>query len=78
MAFRLVNASFDAQAQRAYVELRDTDEDGEEIVATVTFSFRTFMPLPIRHIQKESCAKPDEFCSRQPKVCSGDRSWATW
>jgi hypothetical protein len=57
MAFRLVDASFDAQAQRAYVELRDTDEDGEEIVATVTFSFRTFMPLPIRHIQKEIVRK---------------------
>jgi hypothetical protein len=37
--------------------LRDTDEDGEEIVATVTFSFRTFMPLPIRHIQKEIVRK---------------------
>jgi len=57
MAFKLVDASFDAQAQRAYVELRDTDEDGEEMVASVTFSFRTFMPLPIRQIQKEIVRK---------------------
>ena len=39
MAFNLVDASYDAQAQRAYVLLRDTDEDGEEMVVSLTFSF---------------------------------------
>jgi hypothetical protein len=53
MAFNLVDASYDAQAQRAYVLLRDTDEDGEEMVVSLTFSYRTFMPLPFRQIQKE-------------------------
>ena len=57
MAFNLVDASYDAQAQRAYVLLRDTDEEGEEMVVSLTFSYRTFMPLPFRQIQKEIVRK---------------------
>ena len=57
MAFNLVDASYDAQAQRAYVPLRDNDADGEEMVVSLTFSYRTFMPLPFRQIQKEIARK---------------------
>jgi hypothetical protein len=57
MAFAVVDASYDAQAQRAYVLLRDTDEDGEELVVSATFSFRIFMPLPFGQIQKEIVRK---------------------
>jgi len=69
MAFNLVDASYDAQAQRAYVLLRDTDEDGEEMVVSLTFSYRTFMPLPFRH--RKSCTKPARFCSRRRRTSSG-------
>ena len=57
MAFNLVDASYDAEGRRAYVLLRDTDEDGETMVVNVTFSYRTFMPLPFRQIQKEIVRK---------------------
>lgn len=33
MAFRLVQAKYDRETERAYVELRDDDEDGGEILA---------------------------------------------
>ena len=57
MAFTLVDASYDAEARRAYVLLRDTDEDGEEMVVSVTFAYWTFMPLPFGQIQKEIARK---------------------
>jgi hypothetical protein len=40
MAFRLVHAKYANETERAYVELRDVDDDGEAI-ATAIFSFRT-------------------------------------
>jgi hypothetical protein len=40
MAFRLVHARYDHETERAYVELRDADADGGEILAIAIFSFR--------------------------------------
>ena len=67
MAFNLVDASYDAQAQRAYVLLRDTDEDGEEMVVSLTFSYRTFMPLPFKRIQKEIVRKAGKILLQAAK-----------
>jgi hypothetical protein len=33
MAFKLVHAKYDRESERAYVELRDEDDDGGEILA---------------------------------------------
>ena len=41
MAFKLVHAKYDRESERAYVELRDEDDDGGEILAVTIFSFRT-------------------------------------
>jgi hypothetical protein len=40
MAFRLVHARYDRETERAYVELRDADDDGGEILAIAIFSYR--------------------------------------
>lgn len=41
MAFKLIHAKYDRETERAYVELRDEDDDGGEILAVTIFSFRT-------------------------------------
>ena len=40
MTFRLVHARYDNETERAYVELRDDDDNGDEIVVTTIFSYR--------------------------------------
>ena len=57
LAFRLVHTKYDHQTGRAYVELRDTDEDGEEMFATAIFSLRTVMPLSNRQVEQEILRK---------------------
>ena len=57
LAFSLVHTRYDRQTGRAYVELRDTDEDGGEMFATAIFSLRTVMPLSNRQVEKEILRK---------------------
>ena len=57
MAFRLVHANYDRQTQRAYVELRDDDDDGGEVLAVAIFSFRTTSRMPMRQIEQEIVRK---------------------
>ena len=57
LAFRLVHTRYDRQTGRAYVELRDTDEDGGEMFATAIFSLRTVMPLSNRQVEQEILRK---------------------
>ena len=37
---RLVHAQYDRKRLRAYVELRDDDADGGEVIVTAIFSYR--------------------------------------
>ena len=37
MAFKLVHALYDPKTQRAYVELREPDDDGGEMLASAIF-----------------------------------------
>jgi hypothetical protein len=39
VAFRLVHAKYDRETRRAYVELRDADDDGGEILASAISLF---------------------------------------
>ena len=57
MAFRLVHAKFDERTGRTYVEFRDKDEDGGEVVVTTIFSFRTLNPLNHRQVEEELIRK---------------------
>ena len=40
MTFRLVHTEYDKKTQRAYIELRETDADGSEIIAVTIFSYK--------------------------------------
>jgi hypothetical protein len=57
VAFRLVHAQYDRETQRAYVELRDTDDDGGEILTVAVFSYRTTARLPREQIEQEIVRK---------------------
>jgi hypothetical protein len=57
LAFRLVHTRYDRQTGRAYVELRDTDDDGGEMCATAIFSLRTVRPLTNRQVEQEILRK---------------------
>jgi hypothetical protein len=57
VAFRLVHAQYDRETQRAYVELRDIDDDGGEILIVAVFSYRTTSRLPRKQIEQEIVRK---------------------
>jgi hypothetical protein len=57
VAFRLVHAQYDRETQRAYVELRDMNDDGGEILTVAVFSYRTATRLPRRQIEEEIVRK---------------------
>ena len=68
VAFRLVHAQYDRETQRAYVELRDTDDDGGEILTVAVFSFRTTARLPRRQIEEEIVRKARHLFKRPRSV----------
>jgi len=45
------------ETQRAYVEARDTDDYGGEILTVAVFSFRTTAGLPRRQIEQDIVRK---------------------
>ena len=57
MAFKLVHARYDGTSKRAYVELREADDDGGEMIATAVFSFRTAGRLSRREIERDVVRK---------------------
>ena len=64
MAFRLVHARYDPETERAYVELRDTDEDGGEVLATAIFSYRTASNLSKQEINRDIVRKARHVLKR--------------
>ena len=57
MLFRLVNAEYDHDTERAYVELRADDGDGGEIIATAIFTFHSKAKLTKPQIKQEIVRK---------------------
>jgi hypothetical protein len=64
MAFRLIQARYDRDSKRAYVELRDADDDGGEILATAIFSYRTTASLSKREVERDVVRKARHVFSR--------------
>jgi hypothetical protein len=64
VAFKLTSVKLDRHTRRAHVELRDQDDDGSEIVATATFSFRTLKPLAQRQVEEEIVHRARHFLHR--------------
>ena len=57
MTFRLHQAQYDDQTQRAYVEFRRGDGDGGEQLVVAVFTFRTKERLTKRRIKEEVVRK---------------------
>jgi hypothetical protein len=57
VTFRLLHAQYDRETQRAYVELRDDDDDGGEVLAVAIFSFRTTSRMAMRQIEEDIVRK---------------------
>jgi hypothetical protein len=57
MAFRLVNAQYARETQRAYVELREPDDDGGEVIVTAIFSFRSKSMYSQRELERDLARK---------------------
>lgn len=71
MAFRLAQAKYDAHTQRAYVELRDDDDDGGEIIAVTIFSYRTTENLTKRGIEQEIVRKARHILRKAGRAADG-------
>jgi hypothetical protein len=64
MAFKLIHAKYDRRTERAYVELRDEDDDGGEILAVTIFSFRTTARLSKQQIEQDIVRKARHILKR--------------
>jgi hypothetical protein len=63
MAFRLVNAQYDRE-KRAYVELREPDDDGGEVIVVVMFSYRSKATYSKRELEQELARKARHMLRR--------------
>jgi hypothetical protein len=64
MPFRLVHANYDAKTLRAYVELRDADADGGEVIATAIFSYRRSSIITKRVLEQDLATKARHIMRR--------------
>ena len=57
MTFRLVHTEYDKKSRRAYVELREADADGGEIIAVTIFSYKRRSIVTKRALEQELATK---------------------
>ena len=64
MTFRLHQAQYDEDTERAYVELRRRDDDGGDQYVVAVFTFRTKEKLTKRQIEEEVIRKARHILKR--------------
>ena len=64
MAFRLVHAQYDRESRRAYVELRDDDADGGEVIVVAIFSYRRSSIVTKRALEQDLATKARHLMKR--------------
>ena len=64
MAFKLVHAKYDRETERAYVELRDEDDDGGDVLVVAISSYRTTARLPKAQIEQDIVRKARHMMKR--------------
>ena len=64
MTFKLVQAQYDRNSERGYVELRDDDDDGGEMIVVALFSFRTTASLSKQQIEQDIVRKARHMLKR--------------
>lgn len=62
--FKLHKTEYDKKAHRAYVEFRAPDDDGDEAIAVVVFSFKTSVALTNGRIREEIVRKARHILKR--------------
>jgi hypothetical protein len=55
--FKVVRAQYDSETGRAYVELRNGDEDGGDAVAVAVFSYKRTQPIPKDELEQDLLRK---------------------
>jgi hypothetical protein len=64
MTFRLIHARYDRETKRAYVELREEDADGGEVIVTAAFSYRRTSIITKRALEQELATKARHLMKR--------------
>ena len=64
MKFTLVRTEYDRKTKRAYIELRTTDFDGGDAIATAIFSFRTTAGLSKKRLEEDVVRKARHVLKR--------------
>ena len=64
MAFRLVHAQYERNSQRAYVELREQDADGGELIVTAIFTYRRTSIITKRALEQDLATKARHIMKR--------------
>jgi hypothetical protein len=64
MPFRLVHAHYDRKTLRAYVELREDDADGGEVIVTAIFSYRRSSIITKRALEQDLATKARHLMRR--------------
>ena len=57
MSFRLIHANYDKKTRRAYVELRQDDADGDEMIVAAIFSYRRTSIITKRALEYDLATK---------------------
>ena len=64
MAFRLVLAQYERDSQRAYVELREQDADGGELIVTAIFTYRRTNSISQGALEQDLATKARHMMKR--------------
>ena len=64
MPFHLVHAQYDRKTRRAYVELRDEDADGGEVIVSAIFSYRRTSIITKRALEQDLATKARHLMRR--------------
>ena len=71
MTFRLVQVQFDHVDERAYVELREPDADGGEVIVTAIFSYKSKSLYSQHKLEQDLARKARHMLQRASKVVEG-------
>ena len=64
MVFRLVHAQYERNSRRAYVELREDDADGGELIVTAIFTYRRTSIITKRALEQDLATKARHLMKR--------------
>ena len=78
MTFRLVHAQFERTSNRAYVELREADADGGDVIVTAIFSLRRADTLTKRALEQDLTTKAQHLMRRASVGLDGRSGTSTW